>query len=457
MKGGAAMKKILLNSLLIVLVAALIAVTVLNALSSPALFSSENGEKGYQSSEKTGAGSDSFLLPEFIGAKGPLTGSIGLLANKASVTEVYEFLSPFISSAFASGHGEYVFSGIWTSLISEENTVYLRYHSELKAAMISAHIDGNYLISGENPDVAEMILVLSDDGENHTVYTLYTRSRLGTVCKFKAKSTAYTVNGEFVYFDAETFSQFSDLSGNSEFDYLAFQNISGIPKKSLMLSSQHILAAPPAPSGLRFGDTDSELSSELLAALGFTPAGLGIYTDDTGATVYINTLGTLRRTPESLTYEAAFEGGIPLSVTENGDNAYSVLEDTYSAESLMSRLNTIQPGLFGEDAYLMLTEAQANGTAITLRYGYFFDNIMIMGSDNSSPEVTVTIENGKLIYANISFLNANDISYRIKNYPMFTVLRVLTPTSAPEHCSLLRLAYKVGQGDCYTEWILETY
>ncbi len=452
------MKKLLFNSLLIALIAALIAVTVLNALSSPALFSSESGEKDTQSSEKSRATiAQSFLLPEFIGAKGPLTGSIGLLANKASVTEVYEFLSPFISAAFSSGKGEYVFSTIWTSLISEKNTVYLRYHSEMKAAMISAHIDGNYLLQGENPDVTEMIFVLNDNGENHTVYTLYTRSRHGTVCRFTQSNSVYMKNGEPVYFDDETFSQFSDLSGNSEFDYLTFQNISGIPKKSLMLQSQHILSAPPSPSGLRFEKTDGELSSELLAAIGFTPAGLGIYTDDTGATVYINTLGTLRHTTESLAFEASFDGGIPLSVTENAESAYSVLEDAYSAEALISRLNSIQPALFGGDAYLMLTEAHADGTALTLRYSYFFDNIMIMDDESGAPAVSLTIENGKLTYADISFLNANDISYRIKNYPMFTVLRVLTPSSSPKHCSVLRLAYLIGEGDRYTEWILETY
>ncbi len=449
------MKKFLLNSLLSVLVAALIAVTVLNALSSPALFSSDSADKDTGGSAGNVTGNAySFFLPEFIGAKGPLTGSIGLLANKASVTEVYEFLSPFIAAAFASGNGEYVSAASWMSLIGEENTVYLRYHSEMKAAMIGAHIDGNYLLAGENPNVSEMLLVLSDHGENRTAYTLYTRCKYGTVCRFTPKNTVYTKNGETVYFDAETFSQFSDLSGNSEFDYLAFQNISGIPQTSLMLQSQHILSAPPAPSGLRFGKTDSELSSELLAALGFTPAGLGIYTDETGATVYINTLGTLRRTPEALIFEAAFDGGIPLSVTENKGDAYSVLEDMYSAEALLSHLNTVQSELFGSDAYPMLTEVRTEDTALTLVYKYFFDNIMIIGD---GIDVTVTIESGKLIYANISFLNANDISYRVKNYPIFTVLRVLTPAASPEHCSLLRLAYKVERGDCYTEWILETY
>lgn len=446
------MKKIMLNTLLTALVAALVAVTVLNALSSTALFSSDGGEKSY---EGTSGQNDTngFLLPEFIGAKGPLTGSIGLLANKASVTEVYAFLSPLISAAFSDGRGEYVSSSVWNDLIGEENTVYLRYHSELKAAMIFAHIDGNYILSGENPYVSEMLFVLNEADDSRTVYTVYTRSKNAAVCRFTAED-GYKANGSAVYFDTETFARFSDLSGNSEFDYLAFQSISGIPERALMLKSQYILATPPAPSGLRFGQTDAELSSELLAALGFTPAGLGVYEDDTGATVYINTLGTLKHSAKRLTFEAAIDGGIPLSVTKSNAGAYSVLEEAHSAEKLIFGLNSIQPELFGEDAYLMLTNAQASGTALTLKYRYFFDNVIITGDDL---EVTLTVENGKLVYADICFLNANDISYRIKNYPMFTVLRVLTPGAAPKHCSLLRLAYKVGDGDCYTEWILETY
>ncbi|MBQ2732935.1 MAG: hypothetical protein IJF74_02145 [Clostridia bacterium] len=449
------MKKILLNCLLIALVAALFAVTVLNALSSPALFSSDDGEKGASNTEQSAA--NGFLLPEFIGAKGTLTGSVGLLSSKVSVAEVYSFLSPLISAAFTGGTGESIPPTLWEELIGEENTVYLRYHSELRAALISSHINGSYLFKGENPNVFEMLLVLRDSGENRTAYTLYTRSREGKLCRFTSGGETYLQNGIPVYFDAETFSRFSDLSGNSEFDYLIFQSISGIPEKSLMLPSQHILATPPAPSGLRFDSTEGELSSELLALLGFTPAGLGIYTDDTGATVYINTLGTLRRTADRLTFEAAFEGGIPLSVTENDTSAYSVLEGAYSAEALISELNFLQPELFGGDAYPMLTETHANGTALTLKYGYFFDNIMILSDDGNMLDITVTVENGKLTYADISLLNANDISYRIKNYPMFTVLRVLTPGASPEHGSLLRLAYRMGEGDIYTEWILETY
>ena len=447
------MKKILLNTLLCILVTALIAVTVLNALSSPVLFPSQSSEKAYDQAEKQGV-TDGFLIPEFIGAKGPLTGSIGLLANKVSVTEVYSFLSPLISAAFSDGSGEYVSSSVWADLIGEENTVYLRYHSEIKAALISAHIDGSTSVKGANPDVSEMLFVLNNDNASRTLYTLYTRNKNGGMCRFTANSGAYTKNGETVYFDAEAFSRFSDLSGNSGFDYLIFQSISGIPAKALMLQSQYILDTPPAPSGLRFSKTDAELSSELLAALGFTPAGLGIYTDDTGATVYINTLGTLRHTSESLTFEAAFDGGIPLFVTESASGAYSVLEGVYAAEKLASSLKSIQPELFGGDAYTMLTGAEADGTAITLTYRYFFDNVIIMGE---GLEVKLTVKSGRLTYASIAFLNASDISYRIKNYPMFTVLRVLTPGASPEHCSLLRLAYRAGEGDRYTEWILETY
>lgn len=452
------MKKILLNILLSVLVAALVAVTALNAMSVPTLFSSDGTEKGTSSANTIGPDvAHSYLLPEFIGAKGPLTGAIGLLANKTAVTEVYTFLAPFIASAFANGTGVYDEAYSWSELIREENTVYLRYHSELKAAMIGAHIDGSYTFKGENPDVYEMLFVLRNDGTSHTAYTLYTRSRYGTVCCFTSAKDTYVQNGNSVYFDAEAFSRFSDLSGSSAFDYLAIKNISGIPQKSLMLESQHILETPPAPSGLNFGATDAQLSSALLAALGFTPAGLGIYTDDTGATVYINTLGTLTHTSNALTFEAAFDGGIPLTVTESGRNAYSVLEDTYYAEALLRQLAEIQPELFGGDAYPMLTSAIGNGASLKLVFSYFFDNVIIMDSDCTIPTVTLTLQNGKLNYANISFLNANDISYRIKNYPMFTVLRVLAPGASPEHRSLLRLAYKKTQGDCYTEWILETY
>ncbi|MBQ5648859.1 MAG: hypothetical protein IIV03_01850, partial [Clostridia bacterium] len=245
------MKKILFNLLLSVLVAALVAVTVLNAMSVPTLFSSEGTDKGASTASTIGPdASHSYLLPEFIGAKGPLTGSIGLLANKTSVTEVYTFLAPFIASAFANGTGRYDEAYSWSELIREENTVYLRYHSELKAAMIGAHIDGSYTLKGENPDVFEMLFVLHDDGINRTAYTVYTRSRYGKICCFTSAKNVYVQNGNNVYFDAEAFSRFSDLSGSSEFDYLALQSISGIPQSALMLESQHILAAPPSPSGL---------------------------------------------------------------------------------------------------------------------------------------------------------------------------------------------------------------
>ena len=134
-----------------------------------------------------------------------------------------------------------------------------------------------------------------------------------------------------------------------------------------------------------------------------------------------------------------------------------MLEDTYCAEALLKQLAEIQPELFGGDAYPMLTSVGAEGTSIKLVFSYFFDNVIIMNDDDTVSTITLTLQSGRLIRADISLMNANDISYRVKNYPMFTVLRVLTPGASPEHGSLLRLAYKRAQGDCYTEWILETY
>ena len=79
----------------------------------------------------------------------------------------------------------------------------------------------------------------------------------------------------------------------------------------------------------------------------------------------------------------------------------------------------------------------------------------ILTAEGDTCGITVKVDNGKVVSARADLMNANNISYRIKSYPMYTVLRVMTPSVRPEVYSLLRLAYRTGEGDRYTEWLLE--
>ncbi len=450
------MKKLLLNTLILVLTVALIAVAVLNAVTTSGLFTAS--EEIYEHTNDGDSLSENafrFLLPEFIGAKGAQLNALGFYANSEATAEVYSFLSPLICAAFTSGNGEYIENAEWLSLIGESNVIYLRYHAAYTAAMIAAHLGCTLPVKGENPEVAEILLTVSDTGAENAGYTLYTRDLSGRVCAFTAER-GYKLNGDTVLLDKEAFSRFADLSGSSEFDFVLFSNISGIPEKSLLTPSQPILSTPPAPGGLRFESSFGEPSSELLATLGFTPAGLGSYTDDTGARVYVNTLGTLRYREGNMEFEAAFDGGIVLEGTNGKDGAYSVFESIYAVEDLLAHLNGIRPDLFGNDASLMLTRAETDGSSLTLRFGYYYSNVMILDGNGNAFGITVTVKDGSIRSIDADLINARDISYRIKNYPMFTVLRVLTPSVSPKTYSALRLAYRAGEGDVYTEWMLET-
>ena len=451
------MKKLIVNILIFALVAALLAVTVLNAVNSSGLFSSQGDSAEYsqQSDSASARIGASFLLPEFIGAKGERVKSLGLLGNKEATAEVYAYLSPLLSAAFSGGIGEYLPAESWNMLFSAKDVVYLRYHSRLKAAMIDLHLGGSGKVKGEDPVISEIIMVLEGDGQTSTEYSVYSRDVDGTVCRFTAPDGGYSAGGQALRFDIEAFSRFEELSDNLGFDFLITANISGIPDTARMSSSQPIVSTPPSNMGLSFKSTDAELSSELLALIGFVPAGLGTYKDESGATVYINTLGTLRRHQNAMTFEAAFDGGLPISVTNTADGAYSVLESIFAVETLLGRMHDLQPELFGNEAHLMLTAAYTDGQALTLCFDYFFDNVRILTAEGDTCGITVKVDNGKVVSARADLMNANNMSYRIKSYPMYTVLRVMTPSVRPEVYSLLRLAYRTGEGDRYTEWLLE--
>lgn len=451
------MKRLLLNTLITILVCALLAVTVLYAITASGLFTASEEEYMHtDSGDAEIATAFRFLMPEFIGARGSAIGSVGFLAGDEATEEIYSFLSPAICAAFADGTGTPVAGGLWSELIRENNVIYLRYHSRYTAAMIAAHLGSTSSIKGENPTVSEILMVLDGEDPDSGKYVLYTRNTNGDLCVF-ATEGGYRAGGKAVLIDTETFSRYSELSGNSPFNFVALSNISGIPAASLLSPSQPVLDTPPAPAGLNFEATEGELSSELLAFLGFPPAGLGNYVDDlTGARVYVNTLGTLRHSASNIEFEATSEGGISLLGTNDNVDAYSVFESIYAVEALLSRLNEQRPDLFGNDARLILTETTAENGAVTLKYGYFYSNVMILDANGERCGITVTVKNGKILHINADLLNARAISYRIKSYPMFTVLRVLTPSVSPKVYSALRLAYRVADGDVYTEWMLET-
>lgn len=449
------MKRILLNTFIFVLVCALLLITGLNIANSSFLFVQNDGETfSYADGSSASIDGADFLLPEYICAKGDAIKDVAFVANRQTVSEIYSYLKPFILSALTQGRCFAVDDGIWTSLLDSSNVVYIRYHSQLTAGVISSHLGGSITAIEGAGEISEM--VISVNAQNGS-FTVTTRSKLGNTYAFYPPQEGYTLDNNTVTFDTEHFSRYSELTNNSEFNFIANANISGISQASLISPFQPVLDTPPALSSLRFEKTADAFSPELLAAMGFTPAGLGSYTDEfTGETVYINTLGTIKRSDSHFTFSASLEGGIPLSVTSNKDGAYSVFESINAVEILLDKQYTLMPELFGGDAQVMLSSVTANGDAFTLNFTYTYNNIVILRSDRSAPEISITVSDGKITHISAELMNAKSTSYLIKSYPMFTVLRVLTPAVKPQSYSLLRLAYVIGEGDCHAEWLLET-
>lgn len=449
------MKRILLNTFIFVLVGALLLITALNVANSSFLFSQDGGETfSYTDSNTVSVNGADFLIPEYICAKGTDIKDVAFLANAKTVGEIYSYLSPFILSALTQGRCLPADSTIWESLLDADNVVYVRYHNQLTAGVISAHLGSKTPAIKGCGEISEM--VISVNADNGT-FSLTTRSKLGQIFTFYPTPDGYTHENNTLKFDVEHFSRYSELTNNSAFSFLAKANLSGIPEASLISPFQPVLDTPPAVSVLSFEKTDAVLTAEALAVMGFTPAGLGSYTDElTGETVYINTLGTIRRSDARLTFTASLEGGIPLNVTSGREGAYPIFESISAAEVLLDKLYTLLPSIFGGDARAMLSSVDANGDAFTLNFTYAHDNVIILRPDRSAPEISITVKDGKITDISAELLNAVSTSYLIKSYPMFTVLRVLTPAVRPQSYSLLRLAYVIGEGDCHAEWLLET-
>ena len=449
------MKRVLLNTFIFVLVCALLLITGLNIANSSFLFMQDDGGT-FSYTDITPASIDGadFLLPEYICAKGEAIKDVAFLANSTTVGEIYSYLNPFILSALTQGRCFPVDDSIWEALLDEKNIVYVRYHSQLMAGVIASHL-GSRVPSVEGAgEISELIISVNAQSGS---FSLTTRSKLGQVRSFYPPQNGYTLENTSLFFDTEHFSRYAELANNSTFNFIARANLSGISQSSLISPFQPVLDTPPAVSVLNFEATDAEFSPELLAAMGFTPAGLGSYKDElTGDTVYINTLGTIRRGPDRFTFTASLDGGIPLNVTSGREDAYPVFESIDAAEVLLDKLTTLMPTVFGGDARPMLVSVSANGDALTLSFTYAHNNVIILNSDKTAPEISMTVKDGKITDISAELINAVSTSYLIKSYPMFTVLRVLTPAVKPQSYSLLRLAYIIGEGDCHAEWLLET-
>jgi len=352
------------------------------------------------------------------------------------------------------------YSGRWESVLAEDNIIYARFHTELKAHLINMHIgeteksEADELMQKRSPLVYELVLAVTGKSAPFS-FELTVRSSAGDLCKYSAPENGFTESGTSLYFDADAFGETPDFAEASEFEFLVSSaTASGISDTALLSVSQPILTTPPATTNLSFSHSNKSLAAESLTLLGFTPANYGSYTDGNGKNVYVNTTGTIEKTESKLVFTASVDGGISL-LREDDKTAYSYVTSTYAAELLLHRLKAEQPELFGGDASLLLTAAYSNSSSLVLEFSYFFDNVIILTADNERMGVTVTLSGGRITHLSADLLDAQNMSYRIRNYPQLTVLRIITPGVKPRNYSVLKLVYRISSKEAYTEWLLE--
>lgn len=469
-KGEESMKDKLTNLLITLLVAALLAVSFLSVSSGYGLFRDETADtEELLPSDVTETGSsertDRFVLPEFIGARGTRLGSFGLMADRNSMTELYEFLAPYLSAALTTGRCEQADDGdtLWNTLLSEGEILYLRYHTGLRASVIAAHLCGKTpreslaAAAGEAPEIRELILLLLPQGTTRSPFEVTVKDTGGTVYRYTADVGGYADTGEPLLFDTELFANATKLSGLSPFTFYGLSSLSGIPDYTKLSPSQPLLEQPPSASGIAAEACPSVLSEAALTRLGYLPSGYGSYTDtDNGyAVVYVSTHGTLRYGDGKITFSASIDGGIPLRSTAAQSDAASLYADLRAAELLVARLQSTQPELFGGDAELLLTSVGRTETGLILGFSYFLDNIEVLTEGREPIGMTLTVEDGKVIALDADALNVALRAYLVKNYQQATVLRILSPSVHAANSSCLRLVYRLLDGDSYTEWLLE--
>lgn len=404
-------------------------------------------------SEDIEANSDSMFLPSQIAFKKDDNNVFAICSGKNYMEEIYALIDDGIAFMLTSNCNALESdSKSFDNAIASNGFIYVRYHTPLPAVLLYFDsIEKNNTVPNEMSDkisssVISELIIFPEANVKGSIFAL-TKEPSGRVQKYLIKdvsSAVVNIADLEIYREAGAMVSaefYSDTNESIASSTLIFDDLP--PKNSLTFTE--------GAAGL---SENTELQTPFAEMLNINPNKTGSYFDDAlCGTVYMATHGTLSLTDKTVEYSTLNNSdGISLSLFsgKESDSSHSMYECLSAARAIASIISDIKGAEIG-DGHLLLTDLFRKKQTLTLKFGYFHDNIPI-SSENDALILEITSEKLTALKFYPSKIVA-DRSNVLKSLPASWIVSIAENTSnESEKFTLIYRYEKDDNGAFFAEW-----
>ncbi|MBE6626528.1 MAG: hypothetical protein E7628_05040 [Ruminococcaceae bacterium] len=350
------------------------------------------------------------LLPEFIGIT--VGGNrYGISASSAVMTDLYGEVSGLISETLVYSNAERSGEAYWLSCADADESMYIRYHSQLPDVVIGMFADASsdrtsirdYALAY----VYEMFIIPSRDG---------TKTGEAVVRSIGGDVFVYRVENASMGIMAEDLTKYirSYTSSMKEFIFSDGEYVTDSPTEPVFIetvTTRNILTT----DGTAFLIKNSQSSIyQLMRVFGLNPNKLlSSHEEPSGKLSYTDRSGILYLEKSAFEYRAADDGGVAVTDIIGYTDGIGLSEYIAAVYGLMNKIAAIESHCAGGSADLYLVDISSDGREVSMTFEFFYDNILVIGTE---PALTVTFRDGKLTYARLFTVTVKSVSTRSESF-----------------------------------------
>ncbi len=350
------------------------------------------------------------ILPEFIGITEDGK-RYGISVSSAVMSDLYGELSAVISETVTYNNARASDEAYWLSCIDRDDSVYIRYHSELPDVVVGMLADMHTGASGVRDRVAayiyEMFIIPSPDGSG--ISKIATKSASGDVTVYQLEGASNgLVDADLVkYLRSYTSSMRKFVFAHGEYDTISATE----PVFAESVTTRNILTTDGTTFLIK--NTSSAIN-QLMRVFGLNPNKLlSTHEDSKGTLSYTDRSGVMYIHKSALEYRASEDGGIDVEDIIGYTDSMGISEYITAAYGLVDEIGAIENHCTGGSADICLVEISSKNGRVQMQFEYFYDNIIVLGPE---PALTVTFESGKLTAARLYTVTIKNVGSRFETF-----------------------------------------
>ena len=316
------------------------------------------------------------LVPEFVGlTAGGQRSGIALSPNV--IKDIFRTVSPTVSYILYNGETTEYSDGEWEKLTELDDSVYVRFHSQLPESVVLEFCD---IMNGTEREYTEKTsyiyeMFIIPYSEERDAVTLALRAVNGDTKIYKVnKPEKYLTSSEIsVLAQSYAASLTSFTFAFDEYESLSYTEpifANGIQTKNIIISNRTASFAYNSLHG----------TDDVLEVFGMNPDKVrSSPSEDDSSIGYIDSNGAFYIKDSEFEYKAASGGGINISefVGYVADDPCGYFDYIRSAATLLLRLKELDKNYVGADADFIVSSVSSDDGRVTVEFVYCCDNIVM--------------------------------------------------------------------------------